>query len=273
MAAFPLGRNSLRMLVSCVTVAMATAHVASPRVSRSRVCQVARSGAVATANSAETGDADSMDPQLLHLGRRTLGVDYGFRRTGVALSSGYSPQPIAVLESDSNSTSAQEALVAQLMELARRNACEQLVVGMPLDQQGGEGNDQSVATRGFATMLACGAARWRMRTYLWDERGSTIEARLRTKKAISKRYRNLERVDALAAAVILEAFFEMDGRGAEMIDVEMPADRAGTSPVPSSVPGSAGSAGPTAATPPVSPYAEWQRKARERARQQRDSSP
>jgi putative Holliday junction resolvase len=190
-----------------------------------------------------------------HLGRRTVGVDYGFRRTGVALSTGYSPQPLQVLATENNSTAAHAYLVGELMAIASRTGSVQFVVGMPLDQLGNEGNEQSAATRVFVRRLADVAQARGYHVYLWDERGSTMEARLRTQNAVLKRNRDLEHVDALAAAVILEDFFADDGKGAERLTETRAARPA--------VQG-------TAAAAPVPSYKEWQQQARERARRQRE---
>lgn len=196
-------------------------------------------------------------PTEEHLGRRTIGVDYGFRRTGVALSTGYSPQPLEVLETADNSTASHNLLVAQLLALAERTASVQFVVGMPLDQQGREGNAQSAATRVFATRLAEGAQARGHHVYVWDERGSTMEARMRTKNAVLKRNRDLDVVDALAAAVILEDFFGAGGAGAERLTAER-------------IKVAAAELETGAPAGPAPSYKEWQAQARERARRQRE---
>lgn len=217
-------------------------------------CRVAVRSDHDGARAVRAADLADEPAPAVHLGRRTVGVDYGFRRTGVAVSTGYSPQPFAVLESPGNSSAAQDALVAELLAIAARTASVQFVVGMPLDQEGGESNEQSPATRAFATRLAGAAEERGHHVYVWDERGSTLEARARTQNAVLKRNRALERVDALAAAVILEAFFAADGSGAERLTRERPARP------------------PSEATPAgaAPSYTEWRRQARERARLQRE---
>ncbi|KAG8465948.1 hypothetical protein KFE25_005518 [Diacronema lutheri] len=207
----------------------------------------------AGARMTRTGDVPDEQHES-HLGRRTVGIDYGFRRTGVALSTGYSPEPLKVLETADNSSVAQTFLVTELIAIASRTASVQFVVGMPFDQAGGEANDQSPATRAFAMRLAEAAEVNGYHVFVWDERGSTMEARMRTQNAMLKRNRALERVDALAAAVILEGFFAADGRGAERLTRE----RQASTPRRALLDG------------PAPSYKEWQRQARERARQQRE---
>jgi RNase H-fold protein (predicted Holliday junction resolvase) len=98
-----------------------------------------------------------------HLGRRTIGVDYGLKRTGVCISVGYAPRALPVIFHDN-----QPDLVAQaLVDLVKREAAEQLVVGFPLNSRGVEG-EQANCTR---TMVAELARRNPLCTiYLWDER-------------------------------------------------------------------------------------------------------
>lgn len=194
-----------------------------------------------------------------HVGRRTLGVDYGFRCTGVAISAGYSPAPYTVLETENNGTDARRSLVRDIMAIAKREACVQVVVGMPLDAQGRERNDQAPATRAFAEELATAAQAHGLPVFLWDERGSTLAARQRTRSALSRRYRELERVDAVAAAVILESFFDADGEGAVAI-LKLPAGP-GTQATRR---GHGAGAGPS--------FADWRRRAMRRAQRQREGT-
>ena len=116
---------------------------------------------------------DSVDPDqhtserpvmtASHLGRRTIGVDYGLKRTGVCVSVGYAPRALPVIFHDN-----QPDLVAQaLVDLVKREAAEQMVVGFPINSRGLEG-EQANCTR---TMVAELARRAPMCTiYLWDER-------------------------------------------------------------------------------------------------------
>ncbi len=98
-----------------------------------------------------------------HLGRRTIGVDYGLKRTGVCVSVGYAPRALPVIFHDN-----QPDLVAQaLVDIVRREAAEQMVVGFPINSRGLEG-EQANCTR---MMVAELARRGPLCTiYLWDER-------------------------------------------------------------------------------------------------------
>ena len=105
-----------------------------------------------------------------HVGRKTIGVDYGRKRTGVCVSVGYAPRPLPLICHDDNCTD-----VAQhVAKIAKREGAEQIVVGFPFNSTGGEG-EQAMYTRQFVRALqeACPTCA----IFLWDERFSTSDAR------------------------------------------------------------------------------------------------
>ena len=106
-------------------------------------------------------------------GTRTLGVDFGLRRTGLAVSAGIAPLPIGIIDDQSANLT---AVAAQVVRAARSEGASQLVLGMPYNSSGGEG-EQAIATRRFGELLAREAAP--RPVYLWDERFSSAEASMR----------------------------------------------------------------------------------------------
>ena len=64
------------------------------------------------------------------VGTRTLGVDFGLRRTGVALSSGFSPLPLGVLVGNASETDFPR-LAQLLVRTARTEDARQIVLGLP----------------------------------------------------------------------------------------------------------------------------------------------
>ena len=99
----------------------------------------------------------------------TLGVDYGLRRVGVCVGVGFASRPLEVIEHDEDI----DAVVARLLQIARRERIASIVVGLPLEKDGAEGL-QCAATRRFADALAAAAPA--MPLVLWDERFSSREA-------------------------------------------------------------------------------------------------
>jgi len=136
---------------------------------------------------------------------RSLALDIGDRRIGVAISDplGVSAAPLEVLEDMSP-----EDLRAYVEDKVHQGV-ELVVVGLPLTC-GGEEGTQARHARGYARRLEEieGA-----RVVLWDERFSTVEAERRLKEA--GRSTRGRKVDAEAAAVILQAYLEYREKGNE----------------------------------------------------------
>ena len=129
---------------------------------------------------------------------RSLGLDIGERRIGVALSDpmGVSARPLEVLYDLEP-----EGLRAYVLD-KREKGIGVVVVGLPLTPKGVEGK-QARITRGYARALEDIEG---IELVLWDERFSTREAERKLREA----GRSLKGrvVDAEAAAVILQSYIE-----------------------------------------------------------------
>uniref|UniRef100_A0A7S2ZDD4 YqgF/RNase H-like domain-containing protein n=1 Tax=Rhodosorus marinus TaxID=101924 RepID=A0A7S2ZDD4_9RHOD len=146
----------------------------------------------------------------VHLGKKTLAVDYGLRRVGLALSVGIAPRRLNKIYNRGNLGE----VARRISDVARREMVLQVVVGLPLNSKGDEG-EQAAATRKFCEYLRIALPEPPI--YLWDERFSTQTARNRLMS--SKTYRNQVEnfVDSEAAVAILEDFFENSGDDAELL--------------------------------------------------------
>ena len=152
------------------------------------------------------------------LGVKSLGVDYGTVRTGVAVTVGYSPKPLAIL-SDLNSTEACD----QIIQMAKSEQVDQIIVGLPFHKNGTVA-EQTNLTRVFAEELSQSVVRNLgpgVPVFYFDERYTSKEAaaRLRSKDPSQQLYGML---DADAACIILENYYTDNGVGAEQVHV--PAD-------------------------------------------------
>jgi putative Holliday junction resolvase len=132
---------------------------------------------------------------------RYLGVDVGRARIGLALADDVlrTARPLrAVARRD------EAATLADIAASAREYEVERLVVGLPLNMDGSEGPSARHA-RAFADRLSAALG---IPAVLHDERLSTFEAetRLRDQGFSGKDRRS--RVDAEAAAVILQGWLE-----------------------------------------------------------------
>jgi putative Holliday junction resolvase len=120
-----------------------------------------------------------------------LAFDFGLKRIGVAVGNTLlrRAQPLTIIEADTNE--AKFAAIAALIEAWRPARC---VVGLPCHPDGTE-HQMSMRCRRFANQLR---GRYGVESILVDERYSS---------AVIARQRG-ERIDADAAAVILQQYFD-----------------------------------------------------------------
>lgn len=130
---------------------------------------------------------------------RILGIDYGDRRIGLALS-----DEAAVLcgrawtLEEWDLTRAVDAIAA----VARENAVGRLVLGLPKNMDGSEG-PRAEKSRLVAARLRDATG---LEVVLWDERRSSIEAHAILHANGRREKRHRKNVDAVAASLILEGY-------------------------------------------------------------------
>lgn len=130
----------------------------------------------------------------------TIGIDYGGKRIGVAVSdSGVLASPHSVIANDGD-------VVAQLDRLGRELNVETWVVGIP---RRARSHDGEAKFHRFADEL-------RQRTckpvLLWDETLTTVEAGERLRAGGRKGARRTEDIDMYAAAIILQSWLDEQSR-------------------------------------------------------------
>lgn len=133
---------------------------------------------------------------------RILGLDYGTRRIGVALSDplGLTAGPLDVLDATADD------LDDRLRNLTTRFGVELIVVGLPVGLDGREGA-AAAAARSFAARVAGATG---LPVELYDERFSSVTAERVLLEAGVRREGRKGARDRVAAAVFLQAF--LDGR-------------------------------------------------------------
>ena len=130
-------------------------------------------------------------------GGRLLGLDVGTRTIGTALcDAGWSFASPADTIRRAKFTADKAALAA----LMAKQSVAGIVVGLPLSMDGSD-SPRTQSTRAFARNLAD----LDRPTLLWDERWSTVTAERALIAQDMSRARRAERIDAHAAAVILQA--------------------------------------------------------------------
>lgn len=132
---------------------------------------------------------------------RSLGLDVGDRRIGVAMSdpSGILASPFTIIERRSN-TADMEAIA----EIIRRNDIGQIIVGLPLSLDGSSGL-QAEKVKSFTQKLVEAI---KIPVDFRDESFTTASARNLMKETRSKKARRNTKDDAIAAAFILQNFLD-----------------------------------------------------------------
>jgi putative Holliday junction resolvase len=130
-----------------------------------------------------------------------MALDVGEKRIGVALSdaTGLIATPLTTIDRRNEA-----ADLDAVLSLAAENGVEEIIVGLPLTLAGRVG-PQARRTAHFADELT---ARATMRVKTIDERYSTVEAERLMREAGGKPSRERARVDAAAAAVILQGYLD-----------------------------------------------------------------
>ncbi|MDI6872802.1 Holliday junction resolvase RuvX [Candidatus Solincola sp.] len=136
---------------------------------------------------------------------RSLGLDIGRRRIGVALSD---PLGIYAFPLETLPGMPPEELRAYVEKRAGEGV-DTVVLGLPRTLRGHEGSEAK-RVRAYAKALASLAG---LRVVIWDERMSTVEAEKRLREA--GRLKRGKKVDAQAAAVILQSYLDAGRRGRE----------------------------------------------------------
>ena len=141
-------------------------------------------------------------PDGYHLAVRTLALDYGERRIGVAVSdpTGAIAQPLETIAATAGGRDALE----RIAELVRTLEVERIVVGLPVHMNGSSGPEAERA-RAFGERVRKRAG---VEVEYLDERWTSLEAeRVFDDAGVSQRKRR-GHVDPIAAALLLRTWLE-----------------------------------------------------------------
>lgn len=134
---------------------------------------------------------------------RVLGVDLGSRRIGVALSDpgGVIASPLATIERSGDADRDRRAIVAMAVE----HEAATVVVGLPREMSGRMGPAAKAARAEVEALTALASD---IEFTLVDERLTTVIADRSMIGAGAKRKERRQKVDQVAAAVILQSYLE-----------------------------------------------------------------
>jgi putative Holliday junction resolvase len=133
--------------------------------------------------------------------RRAIGVDLGARRVGIAVADELGAMAHARSHLDARDVT---KLLNGLRDLAKAEAIDTFVVGLPKSMDGTEGIAARKARR-FAAQLAkhTGA-----RVEFQDERLSTVQATSRLREQGLDTRQMKDRIDSAAAAILLQCWLD-----------------------------------------------------------------
>lgn len=132
---------------------------------------------------------------------RYLGIDFGTKRIGVAVSDelGFTAQPLSTLE-----PSTDEAAIRAIRGLVQEYGILEVVMGLPKNMNGtlGPAAERVLA---FAGRLEEGVP---VKVTMWDERLTSLAAERLLIEADLSRAKRKRRVDQMAASLILQGFLD-----------------------------------------------------------------
>ena len=147
-------------------------------------------------------------PAILYKGglileKRTLCLDVGERRIGVAVSDALALTAQGV---ETIFTKGAKSDVERVLELCRQYETDRVLVGLPRSLSGEEGY-QAERVRAFAALLTEAGLQIRF----WDERLTTVSATRILLEADVRRSKRKQVVDKLAACHILQSYLDAGG--------------------------------------------------------------
>ena len=132
---------------------------------------------------------------------RVLAVDYGERRTGLAVSDelGISAHGLDTIE-----VADEAEIPSRVAQTAKETGAKKIVVGLPLNMDGTE-SEKSKKVREFADILSREIS---VPVVFWDERMTSVQAqRIMTEMEV-KTYKNKNMIDRISATLILQEFMK-----------------------------------------------------------------
>ncbi|PUU87271.1 MAG: putative holliday junction resolvase, partial [Halanaerobium sp.] len=130
-----------------------------------------------------------------------LGLDYGNKRVGVAVSDslGWTAQPLSTLKMHGH-----QELLLEIKEYIDKYAVEKIVVGMPYNMDGSVGKRAEI-TQAFVNFLKNNLE---LPIIIQDERLTTSQAKNILLEADVSRQGRKKVIDKMAAALILQSYLD-----------------------------------------------------------------
>jgi putative Holliday junction resolvase len=133
---------------------------------------------------------------------RVLGIDFGRKRVGLALSD---PLRMVATPLETVDGESQKKATRRIRELLAEHEVSEIVVGLPLHMNGDRG-DLAEAATAFGEKL--GKQVPGLAVHMWDERMTSLEAERALQLGEAKAARKKEMRDQLAAQLILQSWLD-----------------------------------------------------------------
>lgn len=144
---------------------------------------------------------------------RFVGVDYGKKRIGLAISdaTAFLARPWQVVSVPEPDPELSAALIADFFPrlMTEDESVDGIVIGLPR-RLSGEDTDQTADVRAFAKMLEMITG---IEVFLVDERLTSVEAEAQLATREKDWKKRKQQIDAVAAAIILQDFLDSRVRG------------------------------------------------------------
>jgi putative Holliday junction resolvase len=133
--------------------------------------------------------------------QRTLGLDIGTKRTGIAMADETLTlaSPLTHIEATSK-----KDWLTKLLSFLESFAVAQIIVGIPLNQYGEEGED-AVRIRQYIALLR---EKVNFPVVEWDERFTTVQAERTLITADISRKNRKQVIDKVAASIMLQSYLD-----------------------------------------------------------------
>ena len=139
---------------------------------------------------------------------RILGIDYGEKRVGLAISSpvGFIAQGLPTIERIDGTD-----YLEDLADVINEKEVEEIVVGLPKNMNGSIGEKAEVVLVLVETLKS----KFNLPVHTFDERLTTVRANRAMAGAKMSKKGKKKRVDMIAAQFILQAYLDQKSRSAE----------------------------------------------------------
>ncbi|MDO4942063.1 MAG: Holliday junction resolvase RuvX [Lachnospiraceae bacterium] len=140
---------------------------------------------------------------------RLIGLDYGTKTVGVAVSDGLGITAQSIETITRKSPNKLRKTLARIEALIKQYDVEKIILGYPKNMNNTEG-DRAAQTQAFKEQLE---RRTGLPVILWDERLTTIESERILMSGGVRRENRKAVIDQLAASIILQSYMDANRNG------------------------------------------------------------